>query len=592
MHIVYGRNNRPGFTKLLVFMTLIANSCYGFVMPPVRVNGNISTSYGTSTSSGGQLKSTSQTISTNIDARSYIWRPWFALINGGVTISTNKYNSADISTKNEFVGENLQIGFFPKSHFPLTIYGSKTLYKPGDSLTVNNTVTTSFGIRQSYSTRQGTNYNFRYDRRLYDAGEFSFNETNIVEGMVSKSVGFNRFNALMNISMLEDKVRDNKSSDYVITGRHSYVGSTNLNLETLVSSTSFNDEIENIETEDNTKQMSTFLSWRPGGSRKLNLTGSVRIAGKSREREEENLISGTVINSSDDTKTLNISQSLSYIYSPRITLSETVTGTFSEINEENIFNGSESFNFNYSDEAIKTGFGVYNWGAGASFGNQHGVESPEQILSASFSHSIRDRVLFFDYVNIDTSMSQSISGSSHTKEGGKAKIKHSLSLKWFDKPIKKTTTPKTSVVELSFGDDRSLNEVSVFQIYNLQASSNSKLSVYSQLNGHITLQKIVNKTDKNISSSTTLNGQISYTNNRLFDIYRLKYDSAIKVSEQRSKIESQIAGVNPEDKPSDFSWTNKITHRIGLLSTRYNLDITKNENKYDYSMRIQLTRSF
>jgi hypothetical protein len=573
-------------------MTLIANTCYGFELPPVRVNGNVNTSYGTSTSSGGEVKSTSQTISTNIDARSYIWRPWFALINGGITLSTNKYESAGISDESDFIGENLQIGFFPKSHFPFTIYGSKTLYKPGDSLTVNDTVTTSFGMRQSYSTRQGTNYNFRYDRRLYDAGEFSLNETNIFEGMVSKSLGFNRFNGLMNISKLEDKVRDNQSVDYVVTGRHSYVGSKNLNLETLASSTSFNDDIENIETEDRTNQLSTFLSWRPDGSRKLNLAGSVRIAGKSREREEEDVISGTVINSSNDTKTLNLSQSLSYIYSPRVTFSETATGTVIEINNESRFNGSETFNINYSDEAIKTRFGIYNRGAGASISNQHGEEPPEQILSASLSHSIRDKLVFFDDVNVDASVSQSVSGSAHTEEEEKGKIKHSLRLKWFDKPEKQSTTPKTSVVEFSFGDDRSLNEVSVFQIYNLQASSNSKLSVYSQLNGHITLQRIVNKTEQNKSSSTTLNGQISYTNNRLFDVYRLKYDSAIKFSEQRSKIESRIASVNPEDKPSDLSWTNKITHRIGLLSTRYNFDVTKNENKYDYSMRIQLTRSF
>ena len=130
---------------------------------PVRVWGDISTLYRARESDSGdsRARATERLNIGTINASSYIWQPWFALVRGGLTLSENTSDSSEQeSAKTEFLSGNFQFDLFPTSRFPFQFYYNQSHNNLDDDLFDREIVTTEYGIGQQYRSKDGNNHYF------------------------------------------------------------------------------------------------------------------------------------------------------------------------------------------------------------------------------------------------------------------------------------------------------------------------------------------------------------------------------------------------------------------------------------------------
>ncbi len=555
---------------------------------PVRVWGDLSGVYRSRDFNAAKDNSTDWLSISTINASSYIWRPWFALIDGGVSMTTdNRENSNNEKVDNKYASGKIRFNLFPGSRFPLLLYAVKSNNDRYDKTLSRTIVDTSVGMRQQYTSMDGKQFysgNVEHKKRE-DIDQESFTN-DVVDFKARYRMKDNAFYGNVDYSGIEKPNRDD-ATNYAITARHSYARKSNFTLENMLSTSQTHADYITNSNDTTSNQMSSFLSWRPGAKSDLNVTGSMRVSELAQTYQQYN--DTLVIDEAkkNENSSININQGLIYNYTPQIIFTETLNGLIRKVDGIDQYTGSESVGTSYNSSAIKISSGFYNWFTGVNLSRQHGDDVlPEKFVKSQLGHSLSKNFMLTQKVKLQASFNQSASYNYRSVQENTNYLNHSITVNWAESSFK-----NNSSVRFLFSDIRSQDiKKNVYQLLNMQFFQDYRVSRHAHVTADLTLQYSQVTTDRDTTVTQYKNGQMNYINSRFFDVRGLLYKSEIRLSNKAENDKDVTQGNYSSFR--DNLWKNEIIYRIGLFESRMSLDYLKNGGKYDRVIKIQLTRSF
>jgi len=558
--------------------------------PPVRIWGDLTALYRERDFNAGNNHATDWQAITTVNASSYIWQPWLALVDGSLSYSTDKEQYTDQApTRDQYISGNLRLNLFPSSRFPFLMYVSKSQNKLDDEdfgRTIKNTV---FGMRQQYTSLDGLKF---YSGNI----ERSIREDVDQESFINNNLGFtSRFKVQNNIfygdidySNIEKPNKDDEIN-YAITGRHSYTRKSNFTLENIVSTAqSYYDFINNSSDTQN-DQVSSFLSWRPANRSDLNFAANLRLSNLAQSFKQRNEFVSVDEETSFEQGLININQSLIYNYNNNVTLSEAINGTETETGDTIQFTGSESLGLGYGSDSYDTSIGYYSWNAGININRQHGdfIET-ERDVNNQLGHSISKIIQLTPDLNLQSSFNQSGEYKFRDKQEDASSLNHSITVNWSESSF----TDRASV-RFMLADARNNDIVdNKFQMLNLQLSQDYRISRHTHLMMNFTLQGTRVASNQELTETELVDGQLNYLNSRFLNIHGMGFKSELVLNFRKTTDRGEDNINTKDDLDHDNSWRNEIVYRLGLFESRLNLDYVKNDDKYDRVIKVQLTRNF
>lgn len=597
---VFLRLNTLGLLLVVVVVEVshaqtIEPNSYG----PQRVWGDLSSTYRVREIDSGRSTDRDLLNTGTINASSYVWRPWFALINGGLSLSVDQSRIDDESTvKDEFISGRVQFDLFPSSRFPFMAYYNEDRSKFDDDefdLDVSNT---EYGAEQNYRSVDGKhNYRTKYRHNKQDnssdtefmreqADEADFKADRLLFS-ASNQFEKNSFSTDIDLDTVDEEVSDRHAEVYSITTRHSYRDATSISLDNLFATSKIENDFSESSSDETSYQLNSFLTWQPLTEKDLRLTGSLR-ASRNRIAQTQSLqgLRSDIVD--NENSTVNLNQGLIYEYSDNLLLSESVNANYTRAQDDDVqYAGNESLKATYISDRSALKFGDYGWSASTSFNNQHGDIESSQELNNQLGHSLaNNRSVKNDY-ELRSILAQSLKHEFDTSDEDETRIDHSLTVTWSD-----ASTTNQSVLGFIASDSRKTGgEEDLFQLFNLQYTGGFRFDRYSQLAGNVTLQYTNQKNDGLRTERTVTNGQLEYFRSRFLQVPNLHFRSQLRLEQEWNERDSFVQDLN-EDSSTDMSWKNSIQHKIGRLETRFSIDMIVHDDQFDRLIKIQLKRSF
>ena len=566
---------------------------------PQRVWGDLSSTYRVWDRDSGRSTDKNFLNTGTINASSYVWRPWFALISGGLSLSVEQSQFEEQSdVKDEFITGRAQFDLFPSSRFPFMMYYNEDRSKFDDDrsalvesdLEVANS---EYGVQQKYRSLDGKhNYSALYRRNEQDnkggnqAIRADFSADRLLFS-ASNQFEENAFNTDIDVDRVDEDQTGRQADIYAITTTHSYRNAANLSLDNLLATSKIENDFSDSNSDENSYQLNSFLSWQPLSRDDIKLTGSMRAA-RNRIAQSQSLqgLRSDIVD--NETSTVNINQGLIYEYSDNLLFSETINANYTmPQDDDTLFAGSEAVKASYISDRATLYVGDYGWSASTSLTNQHGDIESSQQSNNRLGHSLAKNRSVKDSYELRSMLTQAIKYDLDTADENETRVDHALTVTWSD-----ASTANQSVIGLTASDSRRTGQdEDLFQLVNLQYTGSFRFDRYSQLGGNLTLQYTNQENDGLRTERTVTNGQLEYFRDRLFHVPNLVFRSQLRLEQEFNNRESFVQDLN-EDTGIDGSWKNTIRHKIGRLESEFSLDFLVHNDRFDRLIKFQLKRSF
>ncbi len=556
---------------------------------PYRIWGDISSTYRARDMGSRDSSDTNWLNTGTINASSYIYRPWFALINGSLSLSVDETEvDEQPPVDDEFTTGRFQFDLFPSSRFPFTLFHLRYRSRLEDTFIDRDVTTTRTGLRQRYRSRDGKhNYRASYERDRQQSGEMDDFLATRLQLSAGNQVGRHAFQTDFEIDEVDERVEGDRAESFSFTELHTYRNPDNFSLENQVSTTRTENDFGDIFGDIDTAQVTSFLSWLPTERRNLRVTGSLRL---SENRIFEQIAATQTMPPSlrdTETATANINQGLIYEYDDNLVLSESLNANYVENDGEILFIGSESVKAAYTAERRGLADGDYGWSFSSALTNQHGDIEARQELANQFRHSIAWIRSVKGAYQLRVGLTQALNYDLMSALPDERGLDHTASLTWSD-----SSTSNSSVISFIASESRTLDpEKDRFRLFNLQYSGAFRIDRYSRLSGNVTLQTSEQSNDDLRSRRTFSNGQLEYQRDRLIGVPNLLFRSQLRLSKQQSETERFIEDLS-EDPGTETAWRNALHYRIGRLETQFNLDFVQLEDETDRLIKFHLKRFF
>lgn len=553
----------------------------------VRVWGEISTTYRVREVGDDESRNSNRLNTGTISASSYLWRPWFALLNGSLSLSTDESDSSgQPATQDEFTTGDAQFDLFPTSRFPFQARYLKSRNEFDTETFSSDVETTEYGLSQRYRSVDGMN-NYLAD---FETREQSHSDSNRFVADSLLLSGGNRFGRqTLSTDIKLDRV-DNETSgetfdSHALTFDHGYDSGANLTMDNLLSRSTTENDLLSSQSEVDNAQLLSFAAWHPQDRKDIRLTGSLRFAETRQAEQRIATATDDPIESEIETANANLNQGLIYDYSDNLQLSEAVNASYVETDGNLIYTASESLAARYTPDRYDTRLGDYGWTASSTYSRLHGDVETEHSVDSQFNHSLLNDYSSAGDYQLRTNLTQSFLYQFESEEADEKSVDHSYSVTWSN-----SASRNQNLVRFFISDSRSLDgDEDFFRLANLQYSGSTRLSRYAQINGNVTLQRTEQREQGIRSSQGVQNGQIEYRHNRVFNVVGLGFHTRLQLSQRQTDAERFIQDL---DSGTEVFWENALRYRIGRLESEIELDFVKVGDEYDQLFKFELIRSF
>lgn len=582
------KSNKLNKTILLTALIFIfAQSTLVYSAPPIRTSGSLSSSFGQRDFNGGETRTSSWINIATISASSYIWQPWFALVNGSVSLSTIEQNSDSSDTKTEALFGNLQFSLFPSSRFPFLFYASKSQNDTKAQLIDRSITSTVVGLSQKYTNKRGNqSYSGSYEHTKRDNFDASTTTNDQIKFAGRLRLEDNLLSSSLDYSKLKSTI-ELDSTNYSFSARHSFSGIDNLSVENLITATQSQLDFINTVSDTKNDQFSSYITWKPAGRSDLHITGNFLASNLEQSITEKNPSPSGDPNQSSVSPFINLNQGLVYNYNNNISINQSANVNRSKAGGDNITTANESGSISYTSDTLDTDIGTYNWNISSSLNQSHGSDTPSATaLSVQTGHTFSKEFTVDEETKLSASINQSISYSTSTRVSDSSALSHSANVNW------SKTIPRNNLsIRLNISDSRNDSAGgTTFRLLNIQVNDDYRYGRNTTINSSLTFQKTWQNSDEDNATSQNSNGQIGLVKQRFLNIPTLFFNSVLKFSQQNTSNQEEFIAENTSS--NDNSWENKLTYRIGLLEAKATLDFLKNEGDYDQIFTIQFTRYF
>jgi len=565
-----------------------------WVLPPVRFGGVLSHTVRKTSSDEQTYGQTGQILTLSASTNTYIWRPWFAQVQGqlGLSKSTDSsstssgseaFNSSSSSTSRAaFVTGAAQLSILPQSAFPFEArLDSSDSRVTADAVNPNRLRGLRYGFTQRFAKVLG-DVALAWDRNLQTDAENGRDIQDALQLTLTHSLDTHRFNfsATHNVTTRE-KTGEQTGQDN-ITLQHSFVPNVEFTVENMANASRFGAELENGSSNTRLFQLNSNAFWRPE-EEAYTINGGIRAFVIEAESRALTLQSGELGPRAFESRVFNANGGLNYEFNPETRLYGSINANFVENEAGNTITTSQAVGATYQPGSIQVGAFQYGWGTSANVNNQTGGENGGAQLQLQFSHSLSRSVSLESGATLGLNLSQGIStvdtlsvGEGKPTPPSTQSIVHNASLSW-----SAAHEGGAALVQVSASDSRTLDgRPEFFQLINVQASSSLTADDFSSWSGSLTMQATrqnelagsANGGLKNSSGngfSFTSGGSLSYQNQRAFNVRRLRFVSDLQLNSQ-ALLPLLDNGLGQEMS----AWNNRLMYAIGRTQLQLGLQVS------------------
>lgn len=581
----YLHSLRGGALSLLLFATAAQAA-----LPPVSTWGHLEYQWGREMPEE-QPASTSQRVTLKVNAATYIWQPWIALLDGGLGLTWTELDQDGSGQDGELITGNARLRLFPRSHFPFEAFLERSSSTLEGERAGPDLLTTTYGFSQQYNPKDSGRYSFRYrhtTRTEEQAGTTligSEEDDDFFALRASRAFGLHSFVLRSELEKTDKTSPDEELTRTLHLLTHRFRPDASLSVDNFLS---INDSVYDRasgESRFGVRQLNSVAFWRPKSEKPLLVTGTALV------QEMDSGGSGTAT----QTQSIMLNGGASYRWSPSLTLRANAGISSSRSEGEDTSTTSQRVGADYSPPGIPLGKFEYHWNTSGELGNQTGVEGENgdsgsvQEISASLGHNLTRSVSLSEESSLNFSVSQHGSASEDTADSARQTVTHTASAGWNQYRGSTSTLVRLSGNDTRrFGDDKG-----VFQLINLQASRNQQLSRLSSLNGNLTVQASRSRTDGDSDSgnwTTVASIDVLYRHHRFLGVPRLELTSELNFrSENLIPLFESAQG---EDESQDRVWRNRLDYRIGRLEMSLRAHLNETDGQMNKVIYFQVRRNF
>jgi hypothetical protein len=510
-----------------------------------------------------------------LNTAGFIHKPWLATLDAGVGMYLRRSDTEGNDSTNESILGRGILRMFPQSPFPTELFASKSDSRTDTDLSTLVLDQTRYGINQSFSTETGMSMQVGYEHSdttnasTDTAGGEDFREdvSDLVKARLNyafdaHSIGFNAR------AIRTDIVNSIDFTESVFsTLRHAYSPSSIFSSEDMLTYNSNDIQSEVGQSEFETLQFNSFGFWRPHTKRPLRINGTVRAV--SRESESSTNIT--------EAQTVTATMGATFEWPPRWVFNANAGITEGETDDADSSSNFQSLRGSYSSRAYKLFDMDAAWFTNMDLRNTVQDDESLQEAGGGVGYSLNKSIATENRHTYSFGASQNINATVDSDDLTIARLLTTLNATWSRRGVRSNGMARFSLsdnrVEASGVDADTLE--GEFQLINLQASVDNKLSSTSSFRANATLQisrtykpaieGVIDASNGDWRPTSTID--LTYYKLGLFNVPRLSFYSTF-----RHLSNTYIPLVNnPDDEQSernDNIWENRLEYSVGLLRLR------------------------
>jgi hypothetical protein len=529
---------------------------------------------------------TSNELLGMLRASSYIWQPWFATVDGGVTLALDNSNLSDSSdgtysanSSSRILSGDVVLNILPQSQTPFRLSYQATDSRV-DNTTVDNPLirlagedfkTTSLDVRQSYITDAGHRIQARYGDRTWTSDISGTYEDQVAGLELDYRPAGQRLLARANVENVDQSNTDRHQDNLLVDINHYYYPTEDLRVDSAASlynlDTTFNGAAGLVDTTvTDITQASSFAFWRPTDQR-WTVSGGIRALD----------MKGHDTAQSSNQSSLSGSAGAFYQYTQRLRFDGSLNYTSADVGGVSQNSSQEHLGALYQSDLLDLKGYTYSWFGSAGIDNQSDPGLDQQSLAISLGHDVQKMWWKGDGATVRLSLNQSL--NEVLQSGASAEVpcsdplcqsqapNGSLQTNGLDSLLRlddsatlgwnQSAESGTTLIQLTLSDSRGLgSQGDSQQLVNFQASRLQNISRLSSLSGDLTLQTVRRdfSGQPNNDTVTSATGRITYQQMRIFGVPSLQFQSDLSLSQA-----STDEGANRDE------WGNRLDYTIGMV---------------------------
>lgn len=536
---------------------------------------------------------TQHMLTTTLNGVTYVYQPWLAMVSGSVSVTQGRSSGGldGMVSDDRFITGALRLGLFPRSRFPL-----EARYEVSDSRT-----DTSLGggvdyrartiaITQRYRPPAGEfNLSAGYERRSQDGR--SFGEDTQESLMADFSTRWKRhaLTASLSRSVNHRGMTDEEVDFRSVVARHNYTPGSELNVETTANWAATDERLLIGPNARRVTQWSSLALWRPNVQ---GLTVSASARGFNFQSEQ-----------SGETETLAAGLGASYEVTRNLRLGGAVSATHTT---GGAMTWLGSLNGTYQGDTVRLGEANYSWFTGASASQSRTAGLTDSALSTQLGHALSHAHAIDSGTTVSANLSQTLSVSKsfgdaqvagRAEDGLSRALTHTAGLTWSS-----ASTDRNAYVRLSLSDARQLDgDRAQVSMINLQINGTFEVDRFRSWSADMTVQRVYQNTlvfdllrlqnDPGLlrQITHTASGEISWRQQRVFGVPRLRFQSRLRLSYDTRSSSNELLAVSDRE---DASWENRLDYQIGRLDTSGQVRISRTDGVWYGVVHLRIQRNF
>lgn len=505
---------------------------------------------------------TSNQLRGAINARSYIYRPWFARVAAGLraTLDSTDFDGGGTSNDTTILTGDLDLNVLPQSRSPFSL-----IYRVSDSrvdlVSLASPLTTlgdkefqshRLELKQSYFNEQGDRFQARYDRNRWSAREGDSFREELWGLEMDMRRPKHTLTARTSYQETERNVLDKQTETSILNVDHFYHPSRALRLDSMVSyfdsETTSDQPLHSTNQGDSATdlgQLSSFVFWRPY-QRPLTMSAGIRFFD----------LTGKTVGNTTNQMSVSASGGLFYQLTKNLRLDANLQVSTNDNEEERTTASKARAGALYQSDVHEIFSGLtYQWHASGAGQSQDTGRQSTRSVDLQLGHDAQRLWLTEGRGTFRFSVSQN---ANTTEQSGDAdssiqSLDHSGSLSW-----DRASGGGTTMLQVTVADSRSFGDQETDQQFaNFQALRNQTLSRRSSLSGNLTVQSVSRDFNGQGDNDTvTATGQINYRHTGILRVPRLRFQSDLRLSKAAT-----------DDGVDRTEWENRLDYAIGLLNT-------------------------
>ncbi len=515
-----------------------------------------------SLSGSSNLDTTSNQLRGVVNARSYIWQPWFATADASLrfTQDSSDYEGSGASTDTSIVSGDVDLNVLAQSRTPFSLSFSAsdsrvdTISPPSPLTTLGSQEfqTRRLALKQSYFTEQGDRYQARYDRNKWSARDGDSYQDDLFGLEMDMRRQQHTLTAKTSYQETDRNVLDQHTETTVFNVDHFYHPGRALRVDSMASyynaDTTSDQPLNSTNQGDSSTdlgQISSFVFWRPVDS-PLSMSGGVRVFD----------LDASTTGNATELSSISATGGLYYQMTKNLRLDANVEVGTNDNGEDSVTASKQRAGALFQSDIHEIfSHYTYQWNTSGSLQNQDTGTETVQSAQIRLGHDAQRLWLTEGRGTFRLSLTQAVSANQLAGDADATteRLDHSGSLSW-----DKYDAFSTTMVQFTLADSHAFGDQEDSQQFaNMQLLRSQTLTERSTLSGNLTVQAVRRDfNDLGVDDTVTATGQLNYQQTGLFSLPRLRFLSDLRLSQAATD-----EGVDRTE------WENRLDYAIGLLDT-------------------------